>query len=60
MYINFALNLYMTLSSADNTFQTIWTQIRPDILSRLDKGQTVWHFRGYDMLKLNRCILILR
>ena len=39
MYFNFALNLYMLLSYADNPFQVIWTQIRPDILPAPDMGQ---------------------
>ena len=56
MYFNFALNLYMTLSSAENPFK----QIGPSSGSTFCRVQTVWHFRGYDKLKLNWCILTLR
>ena len=38
IYFNNALNIYMTLSSADNSLQTVWTQIRTDILSRPYRG----------------------
>ena len=38
IYFNNALNIYMTLSSADNPLQTIWTLIRLDILSRPYRG----------------------
>ena len=38
IYFNFALNIYMTLSSTDNPLQTVWTQIRPDILSGPNRG----------------------
>ena len=56
MYFNFMLNLYMTLSSADNLFKTIWNKIKPDILSGLKMSglsevQTVRHFS--DITSLN-------
>ena len=38
IYLNFALNFYMTLSSADNSLHTVWTKIRTDILSRPYRG----------------------
>ena len=37
MYLNSALNLYMTLSSADNPFQVVLTKNRPNILSGPDR-----------------------
>ena len=47
MYFNFALNLYLSLSSADNPLQTIWTKIRLDILSKALSG-----YRLFDTLKV--------
>ena len=41
-YEKVKLNWCILLSSADNPFQTIWTQIRPNIMSGPDRGQTVW------------------
>ena len=38
MYFNFDWNYNMTFSSAANKFQTIYTQIWPDILSGPDRG----------------------
>ena len=38
IYFDFASNIYMTLSSADDHLQTVWTQIRPDILSGRNRG----------------------
>ena len=46
IYFNNVLNIYMTLSSADNPLQTVWTKIRTDILSR--------PYRGPDCLTLKR------
>ena len=54
MYFNFGLNLNMTFSSADNPVK----QFGPR--SGLIGVRTVWHFRGYEKLKLNWCILTLR
>ena len=59
MYFNFALNLYMTLSSADNPFKQIGPRSGSTFCPDLIGIQSVWNFRGYDMLKLNRCILTL-
>ena len=50
IYFNNALNIYMTLSSADNSLQTVWTQIRPDILTSKVHTHNVltlhWKFRS--------------
>ena len=59
MYFDFALNLYMILSSADNPFKQFGPRSSPTYCPDLIGVQTVWHFRGYDKLKLNRCILTL-
>ena len=45
IYFNFVLKIYMTLSSADNPLQTVWTQTGPDILPR--------PYRGPDCLTLS-------
>ena len=60
MYFNFALNLYLILSSADNPFKQIGPRSGSTFCLDLIGVQTVWHFRGYDKLKLNQCILTLR
>ena len=60
MYFSFALNLYMTLSSADKPFKQFGPRSGPIFCPDLIGVQTVWHFRGYDKLELNRCILTLR
>ena len=60
MYFIFALNLYMTLSSADNPFKQFGPISGPTFCPDLIGVQTVRHFRGYDKLELNRCILTLR
>ena len=59
MYFNFALNLNMTLSSADDPFKQFGPRSGPTFC--LDKigDQTVQHFGGYDKLKLNRFILTM-
>ena len=57
---NFALNLNMTLSSADNPFKQFRPRSGPTFCPDLIGVQTVWNFRGNDKLKLNRCILTLR
>ena len=59
MYFNFALNLYMTLSFADNHFKQFGPRSGSTFCPDLIGVKTVWHFRGYDKLKLNRCILTL-
>ena len=59
MYFNFALNLYMTLSSADNPFKQLEPRSDPKFCPDLIGVQTVWHFRGNDKFKLNRYILTL-
>ena len=71
MYFNFALNLNMTLSSDDNPFKQygprsgptfyldligVKTLSGPTFCLDLIRDQTVWHFRGYDKLKLNRYV----
>ena len=59
MYLNFALNLNMTLSSADNTYKQFRPRsgliFWPDLIG----VQTVWHFRGYDQLELNQCFIFV-
>ena len=55
MYFNFALNLYMTLSSADNPFKQFGPKSGPTFFPDLIGVQTVRHFRGYDKLDLNQC-----
>ena len=50
MFFNFALHLYMTLSSADNPFKQFGPRSGPTYFIKV---QNVWHFRGYDKLKLN-------
>ena len=51
MYFNFALNLYMTLSSADNPFKQIGPRSGSTFCPGLIGIQTVWHFRGYDKVE---------
>ena len=51
MFFNFALHLYMTLSSADNPF--IYNLDPDQARHFFIEVQNVWHFRGYDKLKLN-------
>ena len=53
MFFNFALHLYMTLSSADNPFKQFGPRSGPISCPGLIEVQNVWHFRGYDKLKLN-------
>ena len=50
MFFNFALHLYMTLTSADNPFKQFGPRSGPTFFIEV---QNVWHFRGYDKLKLN-------
>ena len=50
----------MTLSSADNPFKQFGPRSGLTFCPELIGVQTVRHFRGYDKLKLNRCILTLR
>ena len=50
MFFNFALHLYMTLSSVDNPFKQFGSRSGPTFFIEV---QNVWHFRGYDKLKLN-------
>ena len=50
MFSNFALHPYMTLSSVDNTFKQFGSRSGPTFFIEV---QNVWHFRGYDKLKLN-------
>ena len=57
MYFNFALNLNMTLSSADNPFKQFGPRSGPTFCQDLIRVQTVWHFRGYDKLELNQCFI---
>ena len=59
IYFNFDLNFNITLSSADNHFKQFRPRsgrICPDLIG----VQTAKHFRGYEKLKLNPCILTLR
>ena len=58
MYFNFAFNLYMALSSAVNPFKQFGPRSGLTFCSDLIGVQTVWHFKGYEKLRLNRCILI--
>ena len=60
MYFNFALNLNMILSSADNPFKQFGPRSGQTFCPDMIGVQTVSHFRGYDKLRLNRCILTLR
>ena len=60
MYFYFALNFNMTLSSADNRFKQFGPRSGVAFCLELIGVKTVWHFRGYDKLKLNRYILTLR
>ena len=53
MYFNFALNLYMTLSSADNPLKQFGPRSGPTFCLDLIEVETVWHFSGYDKLELN-------
>ena len=59
MYFNFVLNFNMTLSSVDNNFKQFRPRSGPTFCPDLIGVQTVKHFRGYEKLKLNQCILIL-
>ena len=60
MYFYFALNFYMTLSSADNPFKQFGPKSGLTFCRDLIGVEIVWHFWGYDKLKLNRFILTLR
>ena len=60
MYFNFALNLNITLSPADNPFKQFGPRSGPTFCPDKIGDQTVKHFGGYEKLKLNRCILTLR
>ena len=44
---------------ADNPFKQFGTRSGLTFCLDLIGVQTVWHFRGYDKLKLNQCILTL-
>ena len=55
MYSIFALNLYMTLSSADNPFKQLGPRSGPTFCPDLIRVQTVWRLSGYEKLKLNQC-----
>ena len=59
MYFNYALNFYVTLSSADNPFKQFGPRSGPTICPDLIGVQTVWHFRGFDRVKLNTYIFTL-
>ena len=59
MYFNFALNLYMTLSSADNPSKqfgprAVGPRTGPTFCPDLIGVQTVLHLRGYDKLEINQ------
>ena len=58
MYFNFALNLNMTLSSADNPFKQFGPRSGLTFCPDLIEVQTVWHFRGYDKLELNQYFIL--
>ena len=49
----------MTLSSADKHFKQFRPRLGPTFCPDLIGVQTVKHFRGYEKLKLNLCILTL-
>ena len=53
MYFNFALNLNMTLSSADNPFKQFGPRSGSTFCPDLIGVKTVRHFRGNEKLKLN-------
>ena len=55
MYFNFALDLYMTLSSDDNPFNQFGPRSGPTFYPDLIRIQIVWRFRGYEKLKSNQC-----
>ena len=57
MLLNFAFNLNITLSSADNPFKQFGPKSGPDILSGQDRDPNCLTLRGYDKLKLNQCII---
>ena len=57
MYFNFVLNLYMTLSSADNPFKQFGPRSGPTFCPDLLGVKTVLRFRGYDKLELNQCFI---
>ena len=46
----------MTLPSADHPFKQFGPRLGLTFCPDQIGVQTVWHFRGYDKLKLNRCI----
>ena len=56
MHFNFAFNLNMTMSSADNHFKQLRPRSGLTFCPDLIGVQTVKHFRGYEKLKLNLCI----
>ena len=49
----------MTLSSAEYTFKQFGPRSGLTFCLGLSGVQTIRHFRGYDKLKLNQCILTL-
>ena len=57
MYCNFALNLNMTLSSADNPLKQFGPRLGPTFCPDRIGVQTFLHFRGYDKLELNQCFI---
>ena len=57
MYLNFALNFNMTLSSADNPFKQFGPRSGPTFCPDMIGVQTVWYFRGYDKFELNQCFI---
>ena len=59
MYFNHEVNLNVLLSSADNPFKSFGPRSGLTYCPHLIGVKTNWHFRGYDKLKLNRCILTL-
>ena len=60
MYFYFALNRYMTLSSADNPFKQFGPRSGPPFCPGMIVDHTIWRFRGYDKLKLTDVFLTLR
>ena len=59
LYFTFCIKI-SDMSSADNICKQFWPRSGPTFCPDLIGAQTVWHFRGYDKLKLNWCILTLR
>ena len=53
MYLNFALNFYMTLSSADNPFKKFGPRSGPTFCQDLTGVKPFDALRGYDKLKLS-------